>query len=670
MTEQQFERRARAWLELGPAQAPAGAVQAALTAIETVPQVRRAGRAGAGPYRRFVYLAAAAALAAALGAAFMIGTHQPQPPTPTPMPSAPVRLPDIEGLTAGQAPASIRIERSVGPADAPVSSSDTTSRLELGPVRLIQGYFVSVACLGPGDMIVSVLEDGRSLLSEIPARCDGGPYVFDFPTQVANEAGYEVTVVVTVADGASWRLVLGEYLVEAETPPEFAAPAITDGWHYMQDVPATRRSLPPGTGPGASASPSGSSVLLQIPQAATRIGVVVQCRGASTVTVTANDANPTDVGCSEDGSARVEFPVTGGQELSVKALSDRLAWIRLYVESDGEIATTYPTAPPLPEAVAKTPYSAAAHDYLAMGTLGSNRQGLIPIRGAQPGLAGGDLVAVVIPTEAGTRLDLFSVSAAKAIRTLAETPRPGRLATGAIDATHDQVFYLVGRADGAAEYRRIGLDGADDRLLVTLPGDGISLAHNLARDASSFVIEFCRDATACVRHIVDPVTLELRTIDIPALPVCRLDAVLAEQVIETSGGPCGGPETPFATWATPLDGGDRRLLVDGAAERYVVETIAGPKLVYSTGWTPAGDRTFHILDVASGDTEVLVSFDADSPQSGLGIAPARLPRGWVLLAGLLNEAPAGRLGLGPAPLVLNVETGEQIELVNLPHKDR
>ena len=87
MIEQQFERTARAWLELGPSQAPVGAVEAALTAIETVPQVRRAsGRSS----RRFVYLAAAAGLAAALGAALMIGTQQPQPPTPTPRPSAPV----------------------------------------------------------------------------------------------------------------------------------------------------------------------------------------------------------------------------------------------------------------------------------------------------------------------------------------------------------------------------------------------------------------------------------------------------------------------------------------------------------------------------------------------------------------------------------------------------
>lgn len=665
MTEQQFERRARAWLELGPSQAPAGAVQAALTAIETVPQVRRAG---AGSYRRVVYLAAAAALAAALGAAFMIGTQQPQPPTPTPMPSAPASLPDIAVLAAAQPPATIRIERSVGPADAPVSSADTTSQIELGPVRLVHGFFVSVACLGPGEMIVSVLEEGRSVLSDIPVRCDGGKYAFDFPTQVANEAGYEVALDVTVPDGASWRLVLGEYLLEAETPPDLATPAITDGWHYMQDVPATRGSLPPATAPGASASPTGAAALLQIPQAAARIGIFVQCRGASTVTVTANDANPTDVGCREDGSARVEFPVTGGQELGVRAISDRLAWIRLYVESDGEIATTYPTAPPLPEAVATTPYSVAAPDYLAMGTLGSNRQGLIPVRGAQPGLAGGDLVAVVIPTEAGTRLDLFSVSGAKVIRTLAETPNPGRLVTGAIDATHGQVFYLLGRADGAGEYRRVGLDGADDRLLVTLPSDGISFALNLARDASSVVIEVCREDTTCVRHIVDPATLELRTIDIPALPVCRLDAVLAEQVIESSGGPCGGAETPFATWATPLDGGERRLLLDGAVERYVVETAAGPKLVYSTGWTPAAGKTFHVLDIASGETEVLVSFDADSPQSALGIGPARLPRGWLLLAGQLNEYPAGRIALGPAPRVINIETGEQIELINLPHR--
>ena len=666
MTEQQFERRARAWLELGPSQAPTGAVQAALTAIETVPQVRRAG---AAPHRRFVYLAAAAALAAALGAAFMIGTQQPQPPTPTPMPSAPVSLPDIAALAATQPPATIRIERSIGPADAPVSSADTTSQIELGPVRLVHGFFVSVACLGPGDMIVSIVEEGRSLLRDIPARCDGGPYTFDFPTQVANEAGYEVALDVTVADGASWRLVLGEYLAEAEAPPVFEDPALTSGWHFMQDVPTVPNTPPAAPVPGSTARP-GSAARVQVPQQATRIGVFVQCRGASTLTVTANESFATEVECREDGTARVEFPVIGGEELTIRAVSDRPAWIRLYLESDGEIATTYPTAPLLPEAVAITPYTSEAPEFLAMGTLGSNRQGLIPVPWARPGLAGGDFVAAAIPNEAtgAWRLDLFSVSRARVVGTLAEVEAPDRLATSYVDVAHGQVFYLIGRGDGSAEYRRVGLDGTDDRQIVLLPTGGLSLGSNLARDASVLAIEFCREATACVRHIVDADTLEMTTIDIPALPLCRIDAVVGGLIVQTSGGSCAGAEAPFATWATPLDGGERRLLVEGAVERYVVDTTAGPKLVYSTGWTPDAGKTFRVLDVASGETEVLVSFDADSPQSALVPGGARLPRGWILLAGMLNEYPAGRLALGPAPLVINVETGEQIELVNLPHR--
>lgn len=666
MTELQFERRARAWLELGPSEAPAGAVEAALTAIETVPQVRRVG---AGPYRRFVYLAAAAALAAALAAAFMIGTEQPQPPTPTPTPSAPVSLQDIEELAAAQLPATIRIERSVGPADAPVSTSTTPSRIELGPVSLVHGFYVSVACLGPGDMLVSIKEDGRTSLPDSPTRCAGGGTVFDFPSQVANESGTEVTVDVTVAEGASWRLVLGEYLAEAEAPPVFKDPALTSGWHFMLDVPTVPNTPPAAPGPGSTARP-GAAARVQVPQQATRIGVFVQCRGASTLTVTANDSFATEVECREDGTARVEFPVIGGEELTTSAVSDRPAWIRLYLESDGEIATTYPSAPPLPEVLARTPYSVESPDFLAMGTLGSNRQGLVPVRWARPGLAEGDFVAAAIPNETtgDWRLDLFSVSRARVVRTLAEVRAPDRLVQGSVDAINGQIFYLVGRSDGTAEYRRVALDGTGDRLVVALPRDGISLAPNLARDASTSVIEFCRTATACVRHIVDAATLEMRTIDVPPLPVCRIDAVLDGLVIETSGGACGGSETPFVTWATPLEGGERRLLVEGATERYVVETANGPKLLYSPGWTPAAGKTFHILDVASGATEVLLSFDPDSPRSAFSIGPGRMPPGWVLLAGLLNEYPAGRLALGAAPLLVNVETGEQIELVNLPHR--
>ena len=54
------------------------------------------------------------------------------------------------------------------------------------------------------------------------------------------------------------------------------------------------------------------------------------------------------------------------------------------------------------------------------------------------------------------------------------------------------------------------------------------------------------------------------------------------------------------------------------------------------------------------------------PGAYLNLSRLRLPAGdWVLLAGPIGDNPGGGSSSAP-PLLLNVETGEQIELVNLP----
>lgn len=91
-----FERTARTWLEIGPDEAPRGAVEAALLTIESTPQ-ERGGRL---PWRsttmntatRLAAVAAVIALAV-LGAAFYLGQGHsqvggPAVPTPTACPSA------------------------------------------------------------------------------------------------------------------------------------------------------------------------------------------------------------------------------------------------------------------------------------------------------------------------------------------------------------------------------------------------------------------------------------------------------------------------------------------------------------------------------------------------------------------------------------------------------
>ena len=50
-------------------------------------------------------------------------------------------------------------------------------------------------------------------------------------------------------------------------------------------------------------------------------------------------------------------------------------------------------------------------------------------------------------------------------------------------------------------------------------------------------------------------------------------------------------------------------------------------------------------------------------------ADLRLPAGWVLLGGPLADTPGNRNVGRAIPRLLNLATGELIELVNLPHSD-
>ena len=50
----------------------------------------------------------------------------------------------------------------------------------------------------------------------------------------------------------------------------------------------------------------------------------------------------------------------------------------------------------LPAGVASVPYVAPDNNVLAMGTIGSNRQQVLPVPGMRPGMPAGDLVASIV----------------------------------------------------------------------------------------------------------------------------------------------------------------------------------------------------------------------------------------------------------------------------------
>lgn len=664
MNEQAFERRARAWLELGPTEAPSSAIDAVLAAVERIPQEQPAVVAlpqaprvlrGRRPARRLVLLAAAALLLLAIGAAVYVGSQTSTPPpapSAAPLPSG-TALRTTAEMLAKYPPSTTRLEHLVGTADAPVSSSTTQTTIELGPVSLENEFFVVAGCLGPGDLTVETRVGGRRIPPDLPVACNGSETGINFPAGAG-----EATFAVRVAEGASWRLVVAEALAGPEPPPSFAPVATTAGWHFMNALPGVQVSPTQPTG-----------IVAVIPQRASQIAAIVQCQGESNMDVTADGFPTATFDCRSDRAERVVYEGTGGQEITIRLVPDGLAWAEITLEANAEVASVYPEAPELPAAVAQTAYAAMAPHFLPVGTIGSNEQVLIEQREAGPGLPDGDHVAAAVadPVAREWRVDLFSISRARRLATLAAV-ESGFIGRTWVDAANEQVFYLVRTAEGATEYRRVGFDGSDNRLLLAFPPDEHALADSLSRDRSLFVAQACLTPDQCVRHIVDTATGGIRTVDLPPGRVCRIDAIVDSTVYETSG-TCQGENGPFVTTSMPLDGGERRTIVEGAAERYLVETRAGPQLVYNEEWTPERGITFSVVEVATGESRELVSFAGDSFDSARQIAPVRLPPGWVLLAGQLTDTPGTRFGLGPVPLLYNLDTGERFEMVNLPHQD-
>jgi len=164
-----------------------------------------------------------------------------------------------------------------------------------------------------------------------------------------------------------------------------------------------------------------------VPEGATKTADLVQCSGAD-ITLTSEVADPTDVPCDDPSrTTRVEFPAVG-LGFGVQAGADGPVWVHLVADANGEISAARPTAPPMPADLVGLSYADADGEYLALGTLGSERQTILQISGAQAGLASGDFVGVTTPDDrGGMTLELWSIAQAKAISTLAQVSGPDRI---------------------------------------------------------------------------------------------------------------------------------------------------------------------------------------------------------------------------------------------------
>ena len=96
----------------------------------------------------------------------------------------------------------------------------------------------------------------------------------------------------------------------------------------------------------------------------------------------------------------------------------------------------------------------------------------------------------------------------------------------------------------------------------------------------------------------------------------------------------------------------------------VIPTPTGPRLIYVD--SSARGSEVRSVDVATGDETVILTRTADEPY----LAPVRLhlPSGWVLLATFsLGDYPQASPVDRAVPILVDLTTGEQYEMVNLPH---
>ena len=152
---------------------------------------------------------------------------------------------------------------------------------------------------------------------------------------------------------------------------------------------------------------------------------------------------------------------------------------------------------------------------------------------------------------------------------------------------------------------------------------------------------------------------------LPTGETCALLGVVDGLVVESTARSCN--EETYRTTAIPLDGGERRTLADGRIEGTVVASSAGARIV---NWEGVGEgQVFRILDIASGAVDDIDSSAWGVQESWLMVERIRLPDDWVLLSAGLGDFPGPKMLRG-VPRLINVVTGEQIELVNLPNSSQ
>ncbi|MDQ2966619.1 MAG: hypothetical protein M3R57_12315, partial [Chloroflexota bacterium] len=561
---------------------------------------------------------------------------------------------DLTSLLKDFRPATVRFEKSGGPATE-------SARVQIGSVELSRRAVVGYSCadVPAGSFKLELVAAGAAQAwTEINGPCGGTVQHHQLDP---NGVDGPFALWITVPAGASWRVAIGEYSESFATAPGFAPIPPTDGWRVLYE-------LAPGLFGG---EPFGPGVSLALPTDATHVAISVQCDGEAALAILLDkvpqgDAKPCG---GPDDTTRAQFAAKGGTTVLIGVKTDGLAWIRFVVEVDGAPGTSWPSAPPMAADLATTAYAEAAQQMLALGTLGSNKQSLIRLDNATPGTVGGDYVAVQTPDGTGSRLDLWWIPTGSMIRTLARSAE-GFYGSW-VDPTHEQVFYGVNGPNASVEWHRVALDGSGDRVVATGAAGGLVHA-DIALDDSAFVADSCEPDKTCRRQVVDTMSGQARTVTLTGDAPCDLLGIADGFVVAATWPGCDfmevflGNAKPRIT-ATPLDGGDARVLLDAGEAAVVVRSSKGAQLVYTLPGSES-QQSIDVIDIATGQPRHLVTLDQGLSGPRLP-SRVRVPADWVLLTGMqLGDFPIGGLPR-PVPLLLNVVTGEQIELVNLPHSE-
>ncbi|MEA2676897.1 MAG: hypothetical protein QOJ81_1038 [Chloroflexota bacterium] len=642
--------------------------------VINLPASAAPARSRPGRPQWFQLAAALALIAAGAGALAYAVSNLPtqggpgpsQSPTPTPRASASPSpsglashpLPAPAGLLSAYDSAGLSFERSVGPADRPVSGDATVTRIDLGPLGYAHDIVLAGACLGEGELSVTIryttLPSVADPFDGLVTPCNGDVVAISYAGTAGDQIEIEV-ISLSVSAGASWRFAIGE-IPDAIAPATFAPIDGTVGWWRLWDV--AQDTVNPETGIGVG---------VRVADAVRRLGMWVECSGADSVELTLVREAPSpgddfrvQVVCAPGEPQRIEVAVSGGERVSVTVTPDSAIPVHLYVEADAMPVSEWGEPPDLPEALAHVPFMASSGSYVALGQLGASGQVLVPVGGVGPvNRPGGEFAAIPEMSPNGTTLGLYSVLTGERLATLAEHESGTFIATTWVDPLHEQVLYAVGTPSGLDVFR-VGIDGSGQTRLATSPASATASLATLAFDNNDFVSVAC-PTQSCQLAVLDIATLESRQVEFSLdAELCgtagSTDGVVVMRVADvcvTTG--------PQEIVVIDIDGNEIRRMPDPGFV-VLIRTANGPALLVGD---PAGSG-LSVVDIGDGSSSQLAVNDATlMPVQGV-----QLPPDWVLLApftGIGDFPVHPSLLLGNAPILVNVISGETIEMVNLPH---